>query len=70
MSLLIDDYPLIVLPALAEEIGLNEAIFLQQLNYWSQPSSIRALSTSKADDGSITPSKRGVRSSGSSRNAP
>ena len=37
MSLLIDDYPLIVLPALAEEIGLNEAIFLQQLNYWSQP---------------------------------
>ena len=29
MSLLIDDYPLIVLPALAEEIGLNEAIFLQ-----------------------------------------
>ena len=37
MSLLIDDYPLIVLPTLAEEIGLNEAIFLQQLNYWSQP---------------------------------
>jgi len=24
MSLLIDDYPLIVLPALAEEIGLND----------------------------------------------
>ena len=36
MHLLIDEYPLIVLPGLAEEIGLNEAIFLQQLNYWSQ----------------------------------
>lgn len=36
MHLLIDEYPLIVLPGLAKEIGLNEAIFLQQLNYWSQ----------------------------------
>lgn len=33
-KLLIDDYPIQVLPKLAEEIGLNEAIFLQQLHYW------------------------------------
>jgi hypothetical protein len=31
---LIDEYPLIVLPTLAHAVGLNEAIFLQQLNYW------------------------------------
>jgi hypothetical protein len=31
---LIDEYPLIVLPTLARVLGLNEAIFLQQLNYW------------------------------------
>lgn len=34
MKLLIPEYPLIVLPSLAKEIGLNEAIFLQQLHYW------------------------------------
>jgi len=34
MKLLIDDIPLQVLPSLAKEIGLNEAIFLQQLHYW------------------------------------
>ena len=33
-KLLIDDYPIQVLPKLAKEIGLNEAIFLQQLHYW------------------------------------
>lgn len=33
-SLLVDEYPLIVLPSLAKEIGLNEAIALQQLHYW------------------------------------
>lgn len=33
-SLLIDDNPLQVLPRLAEKIGLNEAIVLQQLHYW------------------------------------
>lgn len=32
--LLIDDYPIQVLPKLAEEIGLNEAIILQQIHYW------------------------------------
>lgn len=33
-KLLIDDYPIQVLPKLAEEIGLNEAIMLQQVHYW------------------------------------
>lgn len=32
--LIIDENPLLVLPKLAEKIGLNEAIFLQQLHYW------------------------------------
>ena len=33
-KLLIDDYPIQVLPKLAVEIGLNEAIILQQMHYW------------------------------------
>lgn len=33
-NLLIDDYPLVVLPNLAKEIGLNEAILLQQIHFW------------------------------------
>lgn len=33
-KLLIDDYPIQVLPKLAEKIGLNEAIILQQMHYW------------------------------------
>ncbi|HHW5040793.1 TPA: conserved phage C-terminal domain-containing protein [Staphylococcus aureus] len=33
-KLLIDDYPIQVLPKLAELIGLNEAIVLQQMHYW------------------------------------
>ncbi|MFW3518628.1 replication protein [Staphylococcus caprae] len=33
-NLLIDDYPIQVLPKLAVEIGLNEAIILQQMHYW------------------------------------
>ena len=32
--LLIDEPPLQVLPSLAREIGLNEAIMLQQIHYW------------------------------------
>lgn len=32
--LLIDELPLQVLPSLAREIGLNEAIMLQQMHYW------------------------------------
>ncbi len=34
-SLLISEPPLQVLPTLAKEIGLNEAIVLQQLHYWT-----------------------------------
>jgi hypothetical protein len=32
--LLIDEYPLVVLPNLAQKVGLNEAIVLQQIHYW------------------------------------
>lgn len=35
-NLLIDEYPLIVLPSLAMAIGLNEAITVQQVHYWTQ----------------------------------
>ena len=38
-KLLLDESPLIILPSLASAIGLNEAIFLQQLHYWIQKSS-------------------------------
>ena len=38
-KLLIDDYPIQVLPKLAIEIGLNEAIVLQQIHYWLNQSS-------------------------------
>lgn len=38
-NLLIDDYPILVLPKLATEIGLNEAIVLQQMHYWLKKSS-------------------------------
>ncbi len=37
-NLLIDDYPILVLPKLAAEIGLNEAIVLQQMHYWLKKS--------------------------------
>lgn len=33
-NLLLDEQPLIILPKLAELIGLNEAIILQQVHYW------------------------------------
>lgn len=33
-KLLINEYPLQVLPSLAKAIGLNEAIILQQVHYW------------------------------------
>lgn len=42
-KLLINEPPLQVLPSLAAKIGLNEAIFLQQLHYWLQRSSVEAL---------------------------
>jgi hypothetical protein len=35
-NLLINEPPLQILPTLAEKIGLKEAIFLQQLHYWTQ----------------------------------
>ena len=33
-DLLLNEYPLIVLPSLSKEIGLNEAIILQQIHFW------------------------------------
>ncbi|PAW40679.1 hypothetical protein CKQ70_13590 [Bacillus toyonensis] len=38
MSNLLNEHPLIVLPSLAVEIGLNEAIIVQQIHYWLQKS--------------------------------
>jgi len=37
-KLLLDDEPLIILPQLAVEIGLNESIIIQQLHYWLEKS--------------------------------
>jgi len=37
-KLLIDEEPLQVLPSLAVQIGLNEALLLQQLHYWLKKS--------------------------------
>jgi len=37
-NFLLDEYPLIVLPNFAKEVGLNQAIILQQLHYWLQKS--------------------------------
>lgn len=37
-SLLFDEHPLVIQPSVAKLLGLNEAIFLQQLNYWLQKS--------------------------------
>lgn len=37
LALLEDEYPLIVKPKLACKIGLNEAIVLQQIKYWTRP---------------------------------
>ena len=39
MALLIPCQPIQVLPGLAQAVGLNEAIFLQQLHYWLERSS-------------------------------
>lgn len=33
-SMLLDEYPVLVLPSLACAVGLNEAIVLQQVHYW------------------------------------
>ena len=37
-QLLLNEQPLFVLPSLAERVGINEAILLQQLHYWLQVS--------------------------------
>ena len=34
-KLLINERPLVVLPGLAAKVGLNEAIILQQIHYWT-----------------------------------
>ena len=36
-KLLLDEHPLVIQPSLASSVGLNEAIFLQQLHYWLNP---------------------------------
>ena len=35
-NLIINEYPLIVLPSLACKIGLNEALITQQIHYWTE----------------------------------
>lgn len=37
-KLLLDESPILVLPSLATNIGLSEAIFIQQLHYWLKDS--------------------------------
>lgn len=46
-KLLIDDHPIQVLPKLARELGLNEAIFLQQLHYWLNSKSSKKINDRK-----------------------
>jgi len=41
-NLLLEEYPLVVLPALASKVGLNEAIILQQIHYWTTKSKTEA----------------------------
>ncbi|WP_264740095.1 hypothetical protein [Cytobacillus firmus] len=33
-SLLVDERPILILPSLAERMGLNEAVLIQQIHYW------------------------------------
>jgi len=35
-NLLLDEYPLLIMPKLATKIGLNESIVLQQIHYWNE----------------------------------
>jgi len=44
-KLLLDEYPLIILPQLATAIGLNEAIVLQQIHYWLKINELSAKET-------------------------
>lgn len=36
-NLLVADHPLLVLPSLAQKVGLNESLVLQQIHYWLRP---------------------------------
>ncbi len=48
--LLLDEHPLQVLPELAKLVGLNEALFLQQLHYWITTYRDHHVTTGKYDD--------------------
>lgn len=37
-SLLVDERPMLILPSLAEKVGLNEAVLIQQIHYWLEKS--------------------------------
>jgi DnaD/phage-associated family protein len=37
-NLLLDESPILIIPSLAARVGLNEAIFIQQLHYWLKDS--------------------------------
>lgn len=52
-NLLIQEPPLQVIPTLAERIGLNEAIVLQQLHYWIQTMSRSGDERYRDDDGRV-----------------
>jgi hypothetical protein len=46
-QLLIDERPLQCLPSLACKVGLNEALFLQQLHYWVRSDSGKVVDTER-----------------------
>ena len=60
-NLLINESPLQVLPTLATYIGLNEAIFLQQVHYWLRIDKVGRWPT--AVNTSATPCQIGASSS-------
>lgn len=44
-ALLFDERPIVANPVLAREIGLNEAIVLQQINFWLEVNKMGKIST-------------------------
>jgi hypothetical protein len=75
-KLLINEPPLQVLPSLAVAIGLNEAIFLQQLHYWLTPT-VKYKPHYKEYEGAIRPwiyntydTKKGEKETGWKSNFP
>ena len=42
-SLLIEEYPITFYPTLAKEIGVNEAILFQELQYWLTESELEKM---------------------------